>query len=205
ALDYLPSVSDEGRIRRWPITKLPLRIYISNGTDEAGKPVRGFREEFNYVLLGAINDWMKASHYKLSYRLVTDPKDADLACTWTDDPAFLQEQGNKVEQGVARVFTEAQPAPDGTKCIVSAHVRILVNNRENGASLSSDDMKKTCLHEIGHALGMAGHSPSNRDVMFYSESSAVWPSLTKRDKATILRIYGEYPDLPPENNQGMNP
>ncbi|MBX9688672.1 MAG: tetratricopeptide repeat protein [Candidatus Obscuribacterales bacterium] len=194
--DYLPSICDEGHVRRWQITRLPLAIYISNGTDQEGRQVQGFREEFNYILLGAINDWMKASHFKLSYRLVTDPKQADLACTWTHDPAFLHEEGNKVEQGVAQVFAEKQAGADGTKAIVSANVRILVCNRETGAPLSSDDMKKTCLHEIGHALGMVGHSPSNKDVMFYSNSSSVWPALTKRDKATILRIYQDFPELP---------
>jgi predicted Zn-dependent protease len=194
--DYVPSVCDEGFVRRWPINKMPLAIYISNGTNDDGQPVQGFREEFNYILLGAINDWMKASHHRLSYRLVTDPKQADLACTWTDDPAFLHDEGNKVEQGVAQVFAETKPGADGTKSILSAHVRILVLNRDTNASLTSDDMKKTCLHEIGHALGIVGHSPSNKDVMFYSNASAVWPALTKRDKATVLRIYQDFPEPP---------
>lgn len=197
--DYLPSICDEGFVRRWPLHKMPLSIYISNGRDEAGHPVNGFREEYNYILLSAIDDWMKASSYKLSYRLVRDPKEAVLACTWTADPAFLHEQGNKVEQGVAQVFAETNAGQDGTKQILSANVRILVLNRDSGQPLTSDDMKKTCLHEIGHALGMVGHSPSNKDVMFYSNSSAVWPALTKRDKATILRIYQDFPGIAGSN------
>ena len=199
--DYVPSICDEGFVRRWPINKMPLAIYISNGTNDDGQPVQGFREEFNYILLGAINDWMKASHHRLSYRLVTDPKQADLACTWTDDPAFLHDEGNKVEQGVAQVFAETKPGTDGTKSILSAHVRILVLNRDTNAALTSDDMKKTCLHEIGHALGIVGHSPSNKDVMFYSNASAVWPALTKRDKATVLRIYQDFPEPPASAGQ----
>jgi hypothetical protein len=207
APDYLSSVCDEGCVRRWPLNKMPLAIYISNGTDEHGKPVQGFREEFNYILYQSIQDWMKASHYKLSFRIVTDPNQADLACTWTQDPAFL-EQGNKVEQGVARVFAETKPGPDGTKAIRSAQIRILVTKHETGAPLSADDMKKTCLHEVGHALGMVEHSPSNKDVMFYSNSAAVWPALTKRDKATILRIYQDFPEPTPiaaPPNQPPNP
>lgn len=204
--DYLPSICDEGCVRRWPTNKLPLSIFISFGKDENGRDVEGFREEFNYILLSSINDWMKASHNKLSYRLVTDPKDASIACTWTDDPAFLREEGNKVEQGVAQVFAHTKPGPDGTKQIISANVRILVKHRDTGEALNSDDMKKTCLHEIGHALGMVGHSPSNKDVMFYSNASAVWPALTKRDKATLLRIYQDYPDppAPPPPQTGQN-
>lgn len=195
--DYLTSVSDHGLVRRWPYHRLPLRLYIANGTDSSGKPVKGFREEFNYLLLDALNDWIKASHFKLSYRLVTNPGDADIACTWTDDPAFLHEKGNKVEQGVAQVMTEPMTHSSSFKSIYSAHVRIFVLSRDSGQPLSTDEMRKTCLHELGHALGMAGHSPSNRDVMFYTESSSVWPALTKRDKATMLRMYHEYPEMPP--------
>lgn len=198
APDYLESICDEGIVRRWPFSRLPLAVYISNGNDESGRPVKGFREEYNYILLSALDDWMKASHYKLSYRLVRNPQEASIACTWTDDPAFLHEQGNKVEQGVAQVFRESKLAPDGTRAIVSANVRILVSDRDSGVALSTDEMKKTCLHEIGHALGMVGHSPSNKDVMFYSNSSAVWPALTKRDKATILRLYQDFPEPVPQ-------
>ena len=194
--DYLPSISDHGIVRRWPFRRLPLRIYISNGTDPSGRTVNGFREEFNYLLIAALGEWVKASQNRIIYRIVTDPREADIACTWTDDPAFLEEKGNKVEQGVASVMTEP-PGPENVKNIYSAHVRILVLSRDTGTALSTDEMKKTCLHELGHALGMAGHSPSNKDVMFYSESSSVWPALTKRDKATILRMYQDYPEAPP--------
>lgn len=202
--DYLPSVCDEGCVRRWPQHKLPLTIFISYGKDENGRPVQGFREEYNYILLGAIDDWMKASRHKLSYRLVTDARQASLACTWTDDPAFLKNEGNNVELGVAEVVAEKHPGADGTKQILSANVVILVNNRRTGEPLTSDEMKKTCLHEIGHALGMVGHSPSNKDVMFFSNSSAVWPALTKRDKATILRIYQDYPEPIPSSTSSNN-
>lgn len=195
--DYLPSVSEHGMLRRWPYHRFPLRIYISNGTDTTGRPVNGFREEFNNLLIGALDDWVKASHNKIAYRVVTNPRECDIACTWTDDPAFLQDKGNKVEQGVAEVMSEPLSRNSTFKSIYSAHVRILVMSRDSGQPLTRDEMRKTCLHELGHALGMAGHSPSNKDVMFYSESSSVWPALTKRDKATMLRMYYEYPEMLP--------
>jgi predicted Zn-dependent protease len=198
APDYLASVLDDGYVQRWPQAKLPLAVYISNGTDESARPVRGFRQEFNSVLYDSLQAWMKASHFKLSFRMVTESGQADIVCTWTDNPAFV-ERGNKVEQGLAEVLAQSHPGADGTKAIRCANVRILVNKRETGQPLSDEDMKKFCLHEIGHALGIADHSPCYKDVMFWSKSSAVWSSLTKRDKATILRIYQDYPEPPPGN------
>lgn len=205
APDYLSSVCDEGCVRRWPGNKMPLAIYISNGTDESGKPAKGFREEYNRLLLDAINSWVKASNYRFVYRMVTDAAQADLACTWTDDPAFIK-QGTRVEQGVAKVYADKRPGPDGTKAIRFAQVCILVTKHETGEPLNADDMKKVCLHEVGHALGIVEHSPSNKDVMFYSNSAAVWSSLTKRDKATIFRIYQDFPErLSPQDNSANAP
>lgn len=188
--DFFPSICWHGRPRRWIASKLPLKLFIANGTDQSGKPVVGFREEFNFSMLSAFDDWMKATKGRLRYVVVTDPRQADIACTWTDDPAFSREEGNQVEQGVARV--EFAPGKDGIFEIENVHIIILVNNRQTGQPLTEDDIKKACLHEIGHALGFAGHSTNSRDVMFFSESPAVWPALTKRDKATMLKLYQDY-------------
>lgn len=193
--DYFDCVSDNGRPRRWPLSRLPLKVYISNGRTDDGQPVPGFREEFNYLLLNALNDWMKASQNRLSYRLVTDAHQADIWCTWTNDPAFLHEAGNKVEQGAAHVTSAV--LPDGTRLIENVHVVILMIARETKKPISTDEMRMTCLHELGHALGLAGHSTNNRDIMFFSEAPSVWPALTKRDKATMFRIYQDYPERAP--------
>lgn len=196
--DFFQSICWQGRPRRWPLTKIPIKLFLANGTDDAGRSAKGFREEFNYIFLSAFDTWIKASQGRLAYVIVTDPNQADIACTWTDDPAFLHKEGNKVEQGVARV--DFKENGGDTLDITSVHVILLVNNRESGQPLTTDEMKKACLHELGHALGFAGHSSSPKDVMFFSESPAVWPALTKRDKATMLRLYQEYPLSPSAEN-----
>jgi tetratricopeptide (TPR) repeat protein len=193
--DYFEAVTENWKPRRWPLNKLPLKVYISNGRAEDGHFVQGFREEFNVLLLESLNAWMKATVNRLSYRLVTDASQADIWCTWTNDPAFLHEAGNKVEQGAAHITSSL--LPDGTRLIQSVHVVILVLARETKKPLTTDEMRMTCLHELGHALGLAGHSTNNRDVMFFSEAPSVWPALTKRDKQTLFRIYQDYPQRVP--------
>lgn len=193
--DYYQSITESGKPKRWPLSRLPLKVFISNGNDEHGQAVPGFREEFNYLLLNSLDDWVKASQNRLSYRVVTDANQADIWCTWTNDPAFLREAGNKVEQGAAHVSSVT--LPDGSRLIQNVHVVILIIARETQKPLTTDEMRMTCLHELGHALGMAGHSTNNRDVMFFSEAPSVWPALTKRDKATLLHVYQDYPQRAP--------
>lgn len=189
--DYLASVSPEGRIQRWPRTKVPLKIFISSGTDESGRHVRGFREYYNEILIDAFEAWMKASQNRLAYTIVDNVQDANIVCTWTDRTDFLKEKGNSVEQGAARVT--ARQISEFEEEIAFVRVIVLVTDVQGRGNISDDTLKKACLHEIGHALGFAGHSNNNRDVMFFSESPTVWAALTKRDKATMARLYSDYP------------
>ena len=59
------------------------------------------------------------------------------------------------------------------------------------------------MHELGHALGIFGHSASNKDTMFLMQLSSESDKLTNtnikkigaRDLNTLRRIY-ESPSLP---------
>ncbi len=196
--DYLPSISPQGRMQRWQMDRLPIKVFISNGKDEEGNDVRGFHENYNMLLLEAFNTWVRASNNHLSYTLVTEATQADIVCTWTDKNDFLKEQGNKVEQGVARVSARPLPGKNEDE-IGRVRVIILVLDQDGKKNISDEEMKKACLHEIGHALGFGGHSTNNKDIMFFSDSPTVWASLTKRDKATMARLYADYPETAPNS------
>lgn len=191
AFDYLTSVCPEGHMQRWPRTTIPLKVFISAGSDEAGRPVNGFREYYNELLVDSIDAWMRASGGRLSYQVVENVRDANIVCTWTDRPDFLKDSGNAVEQGAAQIT--ARPINDHEDEIGHCRVIVLIKDMQKGTNIPDDVLKMTCLHEFGHALGLAGHSTNNRDVMFFSEAPSVWAALTKRDKATMARLYSDYP------------
>jgi predicted Zn-dependent protease len=85
----------------------------------------------------------------------------------------------------------------GKDCIEidRADIRILTIDRQTQEPLSDEEMKKTCLHELGHSMGLQGHSTNNHDIMFFSMSNTNWPVLSKRDKATVFMIYQNYQPL----------
>ena len=62
-------------------------------------------------------------------------------------------------------------------------------NRE----MSDDEIKKTFLHEVGHAFGLAGHSQLRDDIMFARVSAGQPAHLSNRDRSTICRLYRDYP------------
>lgn len=52
---------------------------------------------------------------------------------------------------------------------------------------------KTALHEIGHLLGLMGHSKNINDIMFPSITKT--ESLSERDRNTLLELYKKSPDI----------
>ncbi len=185
--DYLSGVTQEGTFR-WPVKKLPIKIYIDSG---AG--VEGFRDSFRSLLIQSLDAWMQACQGRLSYVLVDDPKQCDVLCTWTSNPAEVSESGTQSERGMAHVFVHGSD-------ITRATLKILTRPMIEEGTLSDEDFKKACLHEVGHVLGLQGHSTNNHDVMFFTvDTSTVWPVLSKRDKLTINRLYENYQvPLPPQ-------
>lgn len=181
--DYLELVTAD-EVCRWPVTKLPIKVFI-----DTGARVSGFRPSFRTDLIGAFDTWVAASGNKLSYSLVPAKEQADIVCEWTSDPAEVAETGTQAERGMSHVFTNKEGIYKGT-------LKVLTLPALESGVLSDDDMKKACLHEVGHLLGLQGHSTNNHDVMFFTiDTSTVWPVLTKRDKLTITKLYEKYPIL----------
>ena len=192
AADYFSSVQIGGKHRRWSARRQPLRIFIANGTNERQEMVAGFSPAYNYILADAIKAWIAASGGKLSNVYVTSPEQADIICTWTDNPAF-HAAGGQVEQGTT--LRQEQELPDGSVEINRAFVTILVNSRDTGVPLPNTQMARACLHEIGHALGLAGHSILAEDIMFYSELPSGQAVLSPRDQRTFAKLYQDHPAL----------
>jgi Tfp pilus assembly protein PilF/predicted Zn-dependent protease len=178
--DYLEAVTHDGTCR-WPSNRLPIKVFIDNGNK-----VDGFRESFRRCLVEALDAWIEASGNKLAYTLVSNRANSDVVCEWTDNPADVTGKGTQAERGISHVFTSGNIITKGT-------LKILTRPTLEQGTLSDEDVKKACLHEVGHLLGLQGHSTNNHDVMFFTvDTSTVWPVLTKRDKLTMAKLYAGY-------------
>ena len=59
-----------------------------------------------------------------------------------------------------------------------------------GFTCTDLELLKTALHEIGHAIGILGHSKNITDIMYYSTASHRQSTLSDKDIETVNKIYG---------------
>jgi predicted Zn-dependent protease len=165
------------RLARWDESRMPLKVFIATNDD-----VKGYKPEFKTALEHSFQEWSEASAGKVKFEFVSNPAEAQITCSWTDDQASL---GGGRELGI----THTQARTDGR--ITEAKIELFTLHDQT--DLTSDEIlaKETEveLHEIGHALGL-GHSHQAFDIMYFETcpEGLEFP-LTARDKNTIVALY----------------
>lgn len=162
---------------RWCSGAIPVRIFIADG-----QGVLNFRPEFVDLVKNCFVDWVNILQGRVLIQFVNDPHVADIAVVWTANPKELP---NPAECGFAD-FTYKD------HCFIKGTIKLLTLLPNHVEPISTIHLRKACLHEVGHILGLKGHSPDPNDAMFYSlPSNDKWMMPSKRDAETIVRLYSE--------------
>ena len=138
---------------------------------------------------------------------------------WTASADFLS--FTFVEEGKADIYVEFSPLPDDIcadgicKYVVAytvpkisgKHLKSMTitmyDKDANGNYFSDKEIYNTTLHEIGHALGIMGHSYSSDDLMYmsstpetnYTRYRSAFHYLSPDDINTIILLYKMIPDI----------
>jgi predicted Zn-dependent protease len=179
ASNYVSDVTGMGRIV-WPLDKMPLKVYIEDGT---GTP--GYRDYYLDMMRKAFSEWQEKTNGKVSWQEVGSPQQANITCTWT---SVAKPNGPGVEAGETK-STVGINRFTGEQVIMRATISVLTSLM--GRNFSDTDTYKTCLHEVGHAIGMEGHSENPGDIMYAVLNDAQTPYLKDRDINTISALYSE--------------
>lgn len=177
--DYLKWVAFEVPISemvllRWPERDMPLRVHLP-------RPPDGLFEDpdaiFESVRDGVL-DWSNVAGPGLpTFEFVHDAGDADIPIVWASRPDgdwYVAHCAYAIDV-MARRFGVS---------------RILVTGRwREGHVADLHDVYAVVLHEMGHALGLGGHSPDAGDVMFPSVSERAGTGLSSRDRNTLRLLY----------------
>lgn len=176
ASDYLSSLTSH---KGWRKQAMPLKVYVRKNIQ-----IPDFYEEFAAMIGESFGQWSAATGGAFSYLLMKNPEGANIICDYTDRKELVSSQHELGIDGTAEMLLKSDGEPG------SANVVVLVKDSSNAMTFRSRPMlMNCCLHEIGHALGMHGHSPNRQDVMFPAANPSGAGVLSTRDQATMRLIY----------------
>lgn len=178
--DYLAYVVRKGRPHIWSQTKMPLRVRISDGKDK-----KFFNPQYADILKSAFSEWEKRSRGLVTFRY-SDRGRGDIVIKWTDN---LRKLAKMHRAGNTTTLADKFGSLTGANIVLST----ISPYKETPEPMAETDFKGVCLHEIGHALGLNGHSTDPHDIMFYSVSKINrTKQLSRRDITTLNRLYRGY-------------
>lgn len=178
--DYLGAIGKKW-LYHWPQEKFPIKVYIA-----PGNRVTGYHSTWKQLLTNAFDEWSQVCDYKVSWVPVSSPKGADVVCSWTNCMP-----GTDTEQEAGDTGTLVQTDHStGITTILQADMKLL--SCLDGEPFTDEQMQKICLHEVGHAFGMQGHSPTPTDLMYPETTDRQPIHLTSRDIASMRKLYQSY-------------
>ncbi len=180
AADYYSVIAEDSESDRW--RQFPLHVSI--GDVPNGNWAQGVREAFGI--------WKEM----IPMELTADPDEADIRFDWDAEQSMADGHAGEESDWV-----QFQRAGNDVTSRKVAHISIA-----QARNWSKDEMRAISLHELGHALGIRGHSPSKGDIMYWQVQErgrhvpipgVYYPLVIKslvskpsqRDLNTLIRLY----------------
>ena len=150
--NYIEQVPADVNVIRWNKSSFPLKVYI----DEAN--LTGLPDYYRSAIARALNQWDKSVDF-VSFTKVNRKSDAQILIFIDAMP------DNTCEKGYCKfVVGYTSPKISGHKL---KNMTITIYDKNPlGEYFSDKEIYNTVLHELGHALGIMGHSYSTTDLMY---------------------------------------
>ncbi len=172
--NYLNLVNTDGL--RWSSAKMPLTVFIHPGQ------CRDYQPAFEQALIEAFTMWDQETRGAVKFTRTFNPNGADIVCNWTDDPNVIISDATGNEGGRC-----TPTASHGA--YIHADLAFLTYRGADKQKHTPAGIKAIALHEIGHAIGLAGHSDHHKDIMYFVGHEGVRPILSYRDVNTATLLY----------------
>ncbi len=172
---------------------------LENPEQLASMPVaEGFQPQHFQACVEGINSWKGFEREGLfSYNITEDPSEADIYVFFVHH--FVNKLGLGLFANDIRGYTAKRSFPykaimSGKQADFKPVVVFLRTCESNGSPMPYAKMRAAAAHEMGHALGIEGHSTNPVDLMSLYYGNGM---VSANDAATIRYLYHVTPDLIP--------
>jgi hypothetical protein len=195
--DYLSGILKDNDERVFRYKTMPIKIYI--------QPIAAGLVQ---SCLAACRMWETRSQGLVRFIQVDDPSEARIKVEWVHQ-GINPEPGSsagahtmmkwqyKTGPSLKTLPVVGLPVPTvGRKFTVPAQI-IEINLDPVAERVSEQQpilVRNIALHELGHALGLIGHSPSRSDIMY--KDTDEYSRISDRDLNTLRRLYRMKVDVP---------
>ena len=194
--NYIEQAPMDNGILRWDVAKFPLKVFVGNFSGE------DVPEYYLTKVNEALSQWQTSTQI-IKFTSVESEKDADLIVKISPLP-------NDVCNGESCRYVVGFTTPKISGSLLKNMTITLYSKDPNGNFFSDKELYNTILHEIGHALGIMGHSYSSEDLMYmssdgnsyYTPYRSSFQYLSSKDINTIKLLYKMLPDI--SNNENIS-
>lgn len=188
--NYIEQAPLDKGIMRWDSAKFPLKVAIINSVKS------NIPAYYNTEILKAFGQWQASTNF-ITFATTNSEKDANIIVKITPTPSNLCSEKNCK-------YVVGYTTPDYKDSKLNSMTIVLYSNDPNGNFFSDKELYNTILHEIGHALGIMGHSYSSEDLMYmatendnnyYAPYRSSFQYLSSKDINTIKLLYKMFPNI----------
>ena len=186
--NYIYSAVLNKDILRWNTESFPLKVYIDSESSPGKK--------YDDSIKDAFNKWAKTTNF-LTFTEVYDPAQSDIEIKYSDYAGPDCTDAN-CRYVLATTTNKTDEYNRLTKMIITFY-----KNNPLGEENTSTQIYNTALHEIGHALGISGHSDNPNDIMYGNNNQIKeffllndqTAYISKRDLNTMALLYRLAPTI----------
>ena len=193
--NYIEKTPLDGKILRWDVNKFPLKVYIKNNSTTA---VQYYQDSIKQAFL----QWQGSSANLVNFKFVDDEKQANIVVSINSsaDMKKCDQQGNQEDCK----YTVAYTTPDLEGDSLKKMDIFFYDSNNLGQPFSQKEIFNTAIHEIGHSLGIMGHSDNPDDIMYMetkqddnylNQFRSDFQSISQADLNTLNLLYKLVPDI----------
>lgn len=188
--NYIEQAPSDHKILRWDVTKFPLKIYIKNNSSSAP-------QYYQDAIQKAFLQWQASTKKLISFKFINNERDANIVVSINPSTDI-----KKCEQEDCK-YTVAYTTPTINGDFLKKMDILFYDSNNLGQPFSQREIYNTALHEIGHALGIMGHSYNKDDIMYletnqdsyFDKFRSDFQLISQTDLNTINLLYKLVPDI----------